>query len=298
MATVRNLLVAPLGAALVALGTVNAVQAATLYGETEPLGDGFIRSFVELDNDGKPSEIGVAFSQGALSLPTEPPDLPFNVFLPPEASATPFNYIHVTYRPRGYPGLPPVFDVPRFSIDFSLLRPQERELICPNPDRSGSLPACVGEELQQAIKTPESGTVPDGMVTDSFGEAGYGVRYFDPDTSLNPFTSFYEYGFFGGKLSSLDVIVTKAFLETQPDSRYQIKLPKSYSKSGYYPTEYRISYDATSQEYKVGYSGLTFRSSTSVPERSPIWGLLVLGTWRVIFMLKNKQQKQKLASRG
>jgi len=285
---------APLGVGLILLATSNLVQAATFYGETQPLGNGSIRSFVELDNIGNPAEIGIALTPEALFLPTDDaqPDIKLAVSLPPEVSATPFNYIDVTYRPRGYPGLPAVFDVPRFSIDFSLLSPQERDLICPNSDTSGPLPACIGDELAQAIKTPEPGTLPEGLVTDSFGEAGYGVRYYDTDISIDPLTSFYEYGFFDGRLSSMDVVVTKALLETQPDFAYPIKLPTSYSKSGYYPTDYKIIYDRTSQEYRVSYSGLTYHS---VPEPSATWGLLALSAWFTVFKIKKRLKKQKLA---
>lgn len=70
MIALKNSLVGSLWAILSAFATVDAVQAATLYGEVKPLGDGYIRSFVEIAQDGKPLEIGVALNQGALSLPT------------------------------------------------------------------------------------------------------------------------------------------------------------------------------------------------------------------------------------
>jgi DNA-binding beta-propeller fold protein YncE len=43
--------------------------------------------------------------------------------------------------------------------------------------------------------------------------------------------------------------------------------------------------------------GLTFTPTTSVPEISPTWGLLMLGAWGAVSQVKNKLKKQKLATR-
>jgi hypothetical protein len=296
MAMLKDLLVTPLGVMLISLGTIDAVQAVTIDGETEPLGDGFIRSFVEFDDAGNPSEIGIIFTQGALSLPTgdAQSDIALELSLPSEASITGFNHVDVTYRPRGYPGFPPIFEVPRFSLDFFLLSSQEQDLICPNPDTTGPIPTCVGDELAQALKTPEPGSVPEDFVTDSFGQAGFGTRYFDLSILTDPLTSLYEYGFYEGKMSSVDIIVTKSFLETQSNITIPIKQPNLYSKTGYYPTSYSVTYDEASQEYRTSLTGLTLRSSTpaSVPELSSIWSLLNFGVWGAAFRLKSKFKKQ------
>jgi hypothetical protein len=297
MATLKNLSAASLGAVLITLGTTDAVQAAQFFSTPKPLGDGFVRSFVTLDDvSGKPLEIGASFTQGALSLPTgdTQPNIVTELSLPSQASSTVFKGLEITYRPTVSPGNPPAFGLPRFGLDFFLLSPEERALICPNPDTSGLAPTCVGEELAQVLKTPDPGTVPPGLLPSGVAEPGHGMRYFDPDVAFpivmaqQPFNSVYDYGYFDGKLSFMDVATTITFLETQPNVTVPIKLPTSYSQSGYYPTSYRVAYDAASQEYRVAFSGLTYRS---VPELSPTWGLLALGAWGTLSHVKTKLKK-------
>jgi hypothetical protein len=306
MATLKNLSMAPLWATVIVLGTVDTVQAVTFYGETEPLGEGSVRSFVELDDSGNPLRLGVAFTQGSLSLPTDDtqPDINFELSLPPEASATAFNHVDITYRPRNYPGVRPVFGVPRFSVDFSLITPQERDLICPNPDTTGPVPTCVGDELAQALEVPEPGTAPEGFIQGVFPDARHGIRYLDPNFPLTivdgqpRLTTLYDYGFFEGEMNFLDTTVAINFLESKPNVTVPLAQPTVYRNDGYFPTAYNVAYDAANQEYRVTLTGLTLRSSTSasVPELSPISGLLALGIWCFICQMRNKLQKQKLAN--
>jgi hypothetical protein len=81
---------------------------------------------------------------------------------------------------------------------------------------------------------------------------------------------------------------TKAFLETQSNVTKPIKIPISYSQSGYYATEYSIAFDSTHQEYKMALSGLEFRASTSVPEPSPTLGILAFSAFGAGYLLKQK----------
>ncbi len=302
MTTLKNLLLAPLGAVLIALETAGAVQAAQFFGDPQPLGEGFVRSFVTLDDYGNPSEVGATLTQGSLSLPTgdSEPDIATVLSLPPEASATVFNHLVLTYRPHTEPGNPPAFGVPRITIDSSLLSLQERALICPNPDTTGPQPTCAADEQAKILKPPKPGTVPQGMLPTGIVEPGIGTRYFDPDAALpiimgqQSFNTLYDYGFYDGEPSVIAFGASKAFLETQPNVTNPIKVPTSYPKSGYYPTEYSVTFDATSQEYNLSLSGLTYRS---VPEPSFTWGLLGLVLWGVVSLRKNKLKQQKLAHR-
>jgi len=307
MATLKKLSLASLGTVLTVMATVSVVQASQLsYGESQLLGDGFIRSFVSLDDNGNPLDLGVAFTEEALSLPTDPayPITRIELSLPPEAAKTAFNHIELDYRTRGFPPNPEIFNVPNFRITFFQISPEERDLICPNPDTTGVIPKCTGDELAQVLKTPEPGTLPEGFVQvlpedPFFAEPRYGTGYIDLVPILpvingqQPFTSFYAYTFSDGKGSSIENIVNKAFLETQPNVTNPIKLPTSFSKSGYYPTEYSVTYEATSQEYRFSLTGLTFRSSipTPVPELSSPLSLLAFGAWATVSQVKKKAKK-------
>ncbi|MEQ9483540.1 hypothetical protein [Coleofasciculus sp. F4-SAH-05] len=303
MATIKKLSVVSLGTVFIALGTTDAVQAAQFFGESKPLGDGFARSFVTLDDvSGQPLDLGVTLTQGVLPLPTDDtqPDIKFELSLPPEASATAFKQVEITYRPRNYSGVRTIFDVPRISTDFSLLTPQERDLICPNAPIIDRLPTCEGEERAQVLKTPEPGTLPEGFEIGVVPEGRHGIRYFDPTAPLPvaeingqpQLTSVYNYAIFdGNRLSFLDIVTSNAFLETEPNFTSPIKLPTVLSKSGYYPTEYSVTYNATSQEYNVTLSGLTYRSATTVPEPSFTLGVFAFSLFGVGSLLKRKQKQ-------
>jgi hypothetical protein len=302
MKTLTNLSLACLGAVLIASGTANEAGAAQFLGTQQPIGEGFARSFVTLNDQGNPQELGVILTEGALSLPigdTEP-DISTLLSLPAEASATAFNHIQLTYRPHGYSWLPPIFAVPRFTIDAFLISPQERALICPSADINDPQSTCPPEQLAQALQPPKPDIVPPGFLPTGIVEPGFGTRYFDSDLlppiiqGQQPFTTLYDYAFSGGQNSLIGFGATKAFLETQTNVSKSIQVPYSYSKSGYYPTEYRITFDEASQEYRMALTGLTYRS---VPEPSTTFGLLALGALGTVSKVKNKRQKQKLVNR-
>lgn len=316
MINLKNLSLAPLGAVFIALGTASAAQAAEFFGNSQPFGNGSIRSFVTVDDTtGNPLDIGISFLEGALSLPVGSGDqyntseyITTELSLPSQASTTAFNHFEVNYRPNGFPPGGPVTS-PLFDIYFFQISPQERDLICPNPDTTGALPNCVGEERALARRTPEPGTLPEGVIPlleDTPLMPGsplralprYGTRFYDGDLAISVFnnpqslTSFYGYGFYNGEPSFTNLIISEPFLETQPNNvTTPFKLPTSYLENGYYPTSYNVNYDATSQEYRVSLSGLTYRS---VPEGSHTFGLLAVAAWGTVLSYK-KCKKQKLA---
>ncbi len=291
MTTLKNLSMVSVGTILIALGTSDAVQAAQFFGSPQSLGESFVRSFVTLDDVGKPLEVGVILTQEALSLPTSDtaPHISTVLSLPSEASDVAINHFELTYHPDGFSGLPEVLGVPRFTIDSFLISPQERASICPNLDTTVSVPTCKGEELAQVLTPPQPGVVPPGLQPTGIVTPGIGARYFDPDvlfpilTQQQPFTTLYDYAFFDGQASVIGFGAAKAFLETQSNVTKPIKVPTSYIKSGYYPTEYSVMFDAASQEYKMVLGGFNYRS---VPEISPTLGLLMLGILGTITQCK------------
>lgn len=304
MANLRNLSVASLGTILI-VGTASAVQAAQFYGDSQQLGDGSVRSYVTLDDvSGEPLDIGVVFTQGVLSLPTSAgtSDSTVVLSLPSEASVTGFKQVELNYRPNGYPpGASDAIDVPQFEFYFFRLNSEERDGICPNAapfqdDGSGRL-VCAGEELAEAQEKPP-GTFAETLVETGLGSAlstrpRYGSLYVDYEFARpavedpQSLTSFYGYTFYSGQETATEVVVGKAYFETQPnDATTSFKVPTASAKTGYYPFEYDIDYDAASQEYSVSLSELTFRRA--VPEPSSILGLLFLGAWGAVFQVKNK----------
>ncbi len=278
MANLKNLFVFSLGAVLI-VGTANAVQAKTIYADSQPLGDGFVRSYVTLDDTSdKPSDVGVVFTPGVLSVSNSAGNVTsVQLALPSEAASTGYKHVEVKYLPPDYPPKARM-NVPRFEVNFFRLSSQERDKICPNADTTGTVPKCVGQEQAIATTTPVSGVLPKGLEQpkpDSpfYAQPRYGTRYFDRQlvgiAGQNPqlLTSFYSYGFYSGKESFTELLVGKAFLEKQPNQvNTSLKVPTAYSKSGFYPTKYTVNYDATRQEHSVSLGGFTFRSATPIPQ--------------------------------
>lgn len=212
----KKFLLAIIGAIFIFLSLVSAAEAVQIDGETKSLGDGILRSWVNLDSKGNPSDIGIAFTPGILSLPTgsNAPFVKTEVGLPLEASTMAFNHIDVDYLPHVVPPLPAVLNVPTFRFHFFLLSPNERNEICPNPDTNGNfLPKCTGDELKQVIKVPERSYIPQGFNQPPrkdpfFAEPRFGMRFLDPKLILpivfgkERYKTVYYYGFYDGKMSA------------------------------------------------------------------------------------------------
>lgn len=220
----------------------------TQYGETKPLGGGAIRSWVKLDETGKPSAIGITLTELALiNLPGEPKETILG--LPKQDLGLPFNHISVDWNPQGHEP-PGIYDKPHFDFHFYLLTPEERKTILPTDGVSAKQPAT------EAIPT-------DYIAPQPIAVPGMGVHWIDrttPELNGKPFTTTLLYGFASGKMAFVEPMITKAFLESKPAMTEVLKQPAVYAKSGaYYPTKYSVKYDADTKEYTIALEGLTLR---------------------------------------
>ena len=288
----NNFLTAQTGAIFVFLGTAGTAQAAQIFhGEAKPLGNGTVRTWVELDSNSNPSDIGLVFTEAALSgLPTESDEFDeyplkltlqdgighstfeYELMLPQEASATPFTHVGLNWNPHGHaPG--GILDLPHFDFHFYTISPEERYGI-----------TAVGDDLDRSYRMPPSGSIPsDYVLADMSAEPRMGVHWVDltaPEFNGEIFTKGFVYGSYDGKVAFWEPMITRDFFLTEPDFSQAIKQPSFYAESGYYPTDYSIKYDPLSSEYTVSLNNLTFRaSSTSVPEPSSIIVLLAFSVF-------------------
>lgn len=242
----------------------------TIYGETKRLGNGTVRTFVKLDSNGVPSDVGVAFSEAALTgLPQESDrfgeeyplkltlrdgigystfeyELPF----PKEASAPPFTHVALNWNPEGHGS--GAFAAPHFDIHFSVMSPEKRHAITSDDDF-----------FKKCYKPLPAEFVAEGYVTPALAaEPRMGVHWVDttgPEFSGEAWTKSFLYGSYDGEMVFLEPMITKAFLDTKPNTTDAIKQPSAYPKSGYYPTTYSVNY--ANGEYSVSLNELTFHSS-------------------------------------
>ena len=274
------------------------------YGEAQPLGDGSMRTWVKLNSDGTPSDIGVSFNEEALSgLPEESDDFgeeplkltlldgignstfEYELLFPQEAE--PFTHMSLNYNPHGHAPAG-VTNVPHFDVHFYMLTPEERHAIVADD---------LDAFLEKAYKMPPEELIPEGYLTaPNAAEPRMGVHYGDPTDFQTPWEKAFVYGFYDGEMAFWEPMIANSFLETKPNTSDAITQPSSYPTSGYYPTEYSVNY--ADGEYSVSLNELTFRSANSVavPEPSSTLGVLALGAFSAGSLLKRRQKQTAQAS--
>jgi len=277
------------------------------YGEAQPLGNGFMRTWVKLNEDRTPSDIGISFTEAALfGLPEEEDDFgeyplkltlldgignstfEYELLFPKEAEATPFTHMSLNYNPHGHAPAG-ITNVPHFDFHFNMLTPEERHAIVADD---------LDAFLEKAYKTPPAELIPEDYVAvPNAAEPRMGVHYADltsDELSETPWKKTFIYGFYDGQMAFWEPMIANSFLETKPNTTTAIKLPASYAKSGYYPSAYSVNYG--DGEYSVSLNGLAFRSSssTSIPEPSSTLAIFALGAFGTVSLLKQRQKKDYL----
>lgn len=275
------------------------------YGDPQPLGDGYTRVFVTLDDNGNPLEIGYSLTESAiLSLPRNgTPRPPCNcVFyqylfdLPQEATATAFQDAEFLWNPNGH-SPEGVYDAAHFDFGFFTSTRDERLQITPtNSDKWDKIFNLPSPEFvpEGFIPGPEAGIV--GSVPTNgffFGDPN------SPEIQQQELTIGRLFTFYNGEILLYDLVVADHVFDETVNITEPLELPAAYSNSAYYPTSYSVTYDEANKEYRVAFGGMTFRSAatpTSVPELSPKWGLFAFGVWSAVSLQKKQRKKQKSTS--
>ena len=219
-------------------------QPAVIEGEPQPLGNGTVRSYVALDGQNYPQEVGVIFTAAALAgLPQDGTELVLP--LPFQAESTAIDHIALDWRPHGHPP-EPIYGDAHFDIHAYTISPAEREAI-----------TAQGADLEKAYKTPAPEYIPAGyvMAPDS-AEPRMGAHWADPTAAEfqghpHGFDHTLIYGFYEGAIAFIEPMVSFDFLASQQDFEGEFALPQSYAKPGLYPTRYRITYNEATQTYTV-----------------------------------------------
>lgn len=220
------------------------------YGPPIKVGHGNARAYIILDQ-GVPSELGVALTEGALDgLPAPSggfPDIHTWVLPMPAQNPTQYQLVELDWNPVGHPP-PMVYTVPHFDFHFYTISLAERNAILPGPDFGA----------KAANYPPEEFRAP-GFVPDPIGIPLMGLHWSNPSSPEFhglPFTSTFLYGSWDGHATFVASMATRAYLLSHPDTLGTIAVPASFEKSGYHPTAYRVTFDERAREYRVGITGL------------------------------------------
>ena len=256
------------------------------YGPAIKLGEGRARSYVLTDNaTGAPVEIGVALDERALE------GLPKSgsghhdghmvtheyIVQLPERHGTPFNFMEMNWNPMGHEPEGVYQDVPHFDFHFYTISKDERDAIVPTDSqwarKANNVPAAeYVPEFNAALGPP--GMKPEGFAVPKMGVHWVDVRSAELQKLLGkpeaykPFTATFIHGSWDGRVIFWEPMVTRAFIlskksATDPAARDEvipIPSPKRYQVPGYYPSGYRIAWDADAKEYRIALTGLMKKS--------------------------------------
>lgn len=247
--------------------------ARTSYGVSQALGNGTARTYVTLDAAGKPTSMGVALSEAALTNLPMTPNAPspsavmLQLALPVDAPVTGYNHVMVDWNPAGHePNM--VYTLPHFDFHFYSVTPAQVMAIMPTDaqyaTKAANFPTAsfVPTNYQAAStlggQTPAAASVP--MM---------GLHWLDvtspelqPPPAGKTFTETFIYGSWDGKFIFLEPMITKAYLESLKNTTGMsraIGTATSVATAGYYPTTYSIRFDATAKEYRIAMDSLKYR---------------------------------------
>ncbi|MGH7668803.1 MAG: hypothetical protein ACRENQ_04855 [Gemmatimonadaceae bacterium] len=232
---------------------VDAAQAPTTeYGAAIAVGNGTGRSYQVVQN-GAPIELGMALSQGALdSLPSAPKMGGYEYLLPlPSSNLTQYQVIGLNWNPTGHPPAG-VYNVPHFDFHFYMVSLAERNAIDPSDPAFASdaanLPGAAFSLANYHADPPANAVPHMGLHwTDSTAAEFHG----------QPFTRTYIVGSWNGRFIFAEPMVARSYLLTHPDEVVPVGSTSQRAIAGYYPSGYRVSWDAVDAEWHVAITGLS-----------------------------------------
>jgi hypothetical protein len=261
-----------------------------VLGQSAELGNGTVSSYVEFDDSGVPTAIGVVYSSGALqALPTEPSDqhhcfdrngdgrleaaaecIPTHEFvlpLPDEASTrsdVPFKWVLFNWNPAGH--IPPgIYDVPHFDVHFYMV-PIASVFALEDGPCGLEFIRCDQYELAKK-PLPPNYMSPDFQDVDAVVPAmgNHLVDVTGSEFGGEEWKRSWIFGVYNGEVTFYEEMLTRAYLLSQPDACYPIKSPPAVGRNGFYPTTSCIRHDAETGEHTVSMEGFVFREA-SAPE--------------------------------
>lgn len=233
-----------------------AVKYNTFYGPQVQMGNGHVRSWVNISHDGTPLAIGVEMTDGALTnLPQDPTDFAASTFaltLHQKAkSVTPFDHIVMDWNVHGHEPAG-IYDLPHFDFHFYKISVAEQMAIPPyNVASAGfDVPLPAGYMPPTYVRIP--GGVPQ-----------MGAHWADvtsPEFHGSIFTSTFIYGSYDGHVIFEEPMITLATLQSGNTIHKDIPQPMHYDPTGtYYPTRYNIWQDPANSRHYVSLDNMMLR---------------------------------------
>jgi hypothetical protein len=231
-----------------------------LLGGAQPLGAGTVQSFMTLDRSGAPLALGIILSHGALEQLPQKPNTISRCFdadgngrhtehecmgdeerileLPAAAPPLlPFRWIMVNWNPAGHHA---PYARPHFDFHFYMTERSEVESI--RPGRCGEMVDCGDFKLGSApvpSRYVPAAYIDVGVVAPRMGNHLLDSMSPELKDSL-PFSSTFIFGAYRGRVTFWEPMITRDFIVGSRNSCLQIRQPKAFARSGYYPTQYCV----------------------------------------------------------
>ncbi len=207
----------------------------TFYGPQEQVGEGTARTFATLSHTGIPQEVGVIFTDEALSGLPEENTLYTLHFHQKAIDATPFEDVLLGLSAHGHP-LPPSGQIAaHFDVRFFMMTEQERSAI--------PAPPAPGFDI-----TPPPGYLPANYVLNAaLAEIGRHWSYSTVAGTIVDHTM--VLGTWNGELTFINPIVTLTTLASGKSYSIAYPQPQFFAKHGYYPRKYNIYEDDKGKHY-------------------------------------------------
>ncbi len=257
--------VAPTADASLARAGYNDPGAHRQYGTPVKVGNGMARTYVVLDSkaEGAPLEVGIALDATVMQgLPDDTDEHSYELPMPAQGPA-PYQFAELDWNPQGHPPAG-VYTVPHFDFHFYAMPKAEWNAIDPitNPNfgpqannipTGAYVPPFYGV-LKPPFLTPADVAVPRMGV--------HWVNFTSPELNGQPFTKTFIYGSWNGRFTFYEPMITRAYLLTQPnDVVTNIPVPAARPLAGYYPSAYRVTYDAQAKEYRIALTSLSWSAA-------------------------------------
>lgn len=222
-------------------------------GPKVPLGLGWAASTVVVHH-GKVKNIGMILSGKALEgLPHQ--DTETLIELPPSVFVPPYNHFIINWNPHGHEPAG-VYDAPHFDFHFYFISYEDQHNIL-----------CDGSDNAVCLKQPDADKIPPYYVPGPAGVPMMGWHWVDPrspEFNGKPFTATYIYGFYNGEVTFVEPMITLDFLKSYSSFCKDVPVPTTVSKPGYYPTNYSISYDVSTDTVSIMLNKLVWLNDKAI----------------------------------
>ena len=81
-----------------------------------------------------------------------------------------------------------------------------------------------------------------------------------PEFNGGGFTKTFIMGSWNGSFIFYEPMITRDYLLTQQDVTSPVRQAAAYARSGWYPTDYRVSYSTSPNQYTVSLINLTYHT--------------------------------------